>query len=140
MTAVLFAKLHPAQIRVEGPRRRGARPPGGALRADGATVRQPYLLPEAAWTLTPRPGDHRELRGALSAWAEAREVVLVATLALEDYVAEAIASETLPWAPPAVAARAGDRHALLAARGRRRATHGHGCATTPIARCCSAPA
>jgi stage II sporulation protein D len=64
-------------------------------------VHQPYTLPEGTWTLTPGSGDHREIRASLTAWAEAGEVVLVATMALEDYVAEAIASETVPWTPDA---------------------------------------
>lgn len=101
VAAVLFAKLHPQQVRVDGPRSLVLSARGGALRVDGATVRQPFLLPEATWNLTPRPRDHRELRASLSAWAEAGEVVIVATWTLEDYVAEAIASETVPWTPPA---------------------------------------
>jgi len=102
VTVSLFSKLNPHRIRVEG----AAHPSvleaqGGALRVDGRTVRQPYVLPEGDWKLTPRPGDTRELHGALSAWGEAGEVVLVATLSLEDYVAEAVASETVPWTPDA---------------------------------------
>jgi stage II sporulation protein D len=102
VTVSLFSKLNPHRIRVEG----GASPSvleaqGGALRVDGKTVRQPYVLPQGDWKLTPRPGDTRELHGALSAWGEAGEVVLVATLSLEDYVAEAVASETVPWTPDA---------------------------------------
>jgi stage II sporulation protein D len=101
VTSVLFAKIDPAQVRVEGARTVVLSAKGGALRVDGTTVRQPFLLPEGTWKLTPRAGDHRELRAALSAWAEAGAVVLVATWRLEDYVAEAIASETVPWTPPA---------------------------------------
>jgi stage II sporulation protein D len=99
IAATLFTKLNPKRIRVEGPTVVTLAAEGGALRVDGKTVRQPFLLPGATWKLTPRPGDHRKLRAALSAWAEAGEVVLVATVPLEDYVAEAIASETVPWAP-----------------------------------------
>jgi stage II sporulation protein D len=101
VSASLFSKLNPHRIRVEGPARSVLEAQGGALRVDGKTVRQPYVLPQGDWKLSPRPGDTRELRAALAAWAEAGEVVLVATIPLEDYVAEAVASETVPWAPDA---------------------------------------
>jgi stage II sporulation protein D len=104
ITASLFSKLNPHRVRVEGLAGSAAsvlEAQGGALRVDGQTVHQPYQLPEGDWKLTPRPGDTRELRAALAAWAEAGEVVLVATIPLEPYVAEAVASETVPWAPDA---------------------------------------
>ena len=101
VSASLFSKLNPHRIRVEGPSKAVLEAEGGALRVDGKTVRQPFLLPHGEWKLSPRAGDRREVRATLAAWAEAGEVVLVATIPLEDYVAEAVASETVPWAPDA---------------------------------------
>jgi len=95
----LFSKLNPHRVRLQGPVGAVLEAEGGALHVDGRTVRQPYRLPEGDWKLTPRPGDTREIHGALAAWAEAGEVALVATVGLEDYVAEAVASETVPWTP-----------------------------------------
>jgi stage II sporulation protein D len=122
VTASLFSKLNPHRVRVEGPIAAVLEAQGGALRVNGKTVRQPYRLPEGDWKLTPKPGDTRALHGSLAAWAEAGEVELVASLALEDYVAEAVASETVPWTPDAAlqaqaivtrswVLASGDRHA-----------------------------
>lgn len=119
----LLARLAPRRLELEGAGRRiAAAAQGGALLVDGAAVAQPLGLPAGVWRVTAGgPGARpRIYRAALQLRAEGGVLRLRAAMALEDYVAAVVASETLLGTPrEALRAQAVvARSYALAARGR----------------------
>jgi len=95
----ILERLHPRQLRVEGQGQYELEAHGASLWVNGATVAQPFLLPEANWRLTPQGEARRRYRGALAVRALGDEVAVVLVLPLERYVAEVVAAETTPGTP-----------------------------------------
>ena len=89
----ILSKLHPHTLQVEGGRRMELLASHDALLVNGAAVQQPLSLPEGAWRLA-TGRDRRRYEGALRLRAVGEELEVVATFALEEYVAEVVASET----------------------------------------------
>lgn len=101
----LLARLAPRRLGLsEGGRRRSVAARGDALWVDGAPAGAVLSLPSRRWRVFPGdaagPGARaRTYRAALRLRAERGVLRLRATLALEDYVAEVVASEALPGTP-----------------------------------------
>lgn len=97
---LLFTRRHPARLAIQGAAGTGGalalEARGDALLADGQPVPQPLALPAGAWRLAFSEGDARWFEGALSIRAQGSELRVVGTIALEAYVAQAVAAETLP--------------------------------------------
>lgn len=101
----LLARLAPRRLELEGGgRRRSVAALGDALVVDGAPAGAALSLPARTWRVVvgegDRPGAHaRTYRAALRIRAARGVLRLRATMALEDYVAEVVASEALPGTP-----------------------------------------
>ncbi len=78
---------------------------GDRLLVDGREVAQPQRLPAGTWRLAPPGAPSRAYRGALAVRAERGLLRVRVAMALEEYVAAVVASETAP-ATPAEALRA----------------------------------
>ena len=98
---LVLTRFHPRTAVLEGPRTLRLAADGDRLRADGGTVPVPLVLERAHWTITLADGTARSYDAALRATADGGELRLVAALETEDYVARAVAAETLPGTPPA---------------------------------------
>lgn len=92
----------------------------GGLRQDGAPVAAPLRYPAGRWLLEVPGAGRRSYRGAPAFGVEAGRLAIVVRMAVEDYVAAAVASETVPGTPfEALKAQAVvARSYALAARGR----------------------
>lgn len=72
----------------------------GRLRVDGAPAPGGHRLPRGTWRVRAPGAAERSYRGTLALSASGDEVVLVASLAMEDHVAAVVASEAEPGTPP----------------------------------------
>ncbi|HSM93180.1 MAG TPA: SpoIID/LytB domain-containing protein [Anaeromyxobacteraceae bacterium] len=92
----------------------------GGLLLDGRATGTPLRLPSGRWRVrVPAPAE-RTFSGALELRSDAQRLRIVARLALEDYVAWTVASETSPGAPAeALRAQAVVARSYAMAAGRR---------------------
>jgi stage II sporulation protein D len=95
----VLEKLHPRAFGLFGPVRHWLEASGSALQVDGIPVPQPWEAPDASWQLQLPDEAPRRYRGSLLVRAVGDEVAVVLVLPLERYVAEVVASETLPGTP-----------------------------------------
>ncbi len=98
---LVLTRFHPRAATLEGPRALRLAADGAVLRVDGRAAAAPLVLEPARWTITLPDGTVRGYEAALRVGAEAGELRIVAALEREDYVARAVAAETLPGTPPA---------------------------------------
>jgi len=117
----ILSRLAPRALVAEGHGgRRALAARGDRLLVDGQPARAPHRLPHGAWRVTVPGAPIRSYRAALSIRAERGLLRVRARMDLEEYVAEVVASETVPGThPEALAAQAVVvRSYALAARGR----------------------
>ncbi|MBE4749149.1 SpoIID/LytB domain-containing protein [Corallococcus sp. ZKHCc1 1396] len=115
----LLSKHRPSRLRLDGPRSLEVVASRDVLLVDGRAVPQPLRLEAGRWRVRGR-GLDRRYEGSLSLRARAGELGLVATLALEAYVAAVTASETEVGAPfEALRAQAITARSYVLASGRR---------------------
>jgi stage II sporulation protein D len=118
----VLERLHPRAMGLLGPVRHWLESSGSALSVDGALVEQPWEAPEANWRVELPGGPPRHYRAALVVRAVDGELAVVLVLPLERYVAEVVASETLPGTPSeALRAQAVVVRSFLLAQGPRHA-------------------
>jgi stage II sporulation protein D len=118
----LLERLHPRALGLFGAVQHQLESTGSALRVDGLRVAQPWEVPEGDWRLVPLAGPARHYTGALSVRAVDGELEVVLSLPLERYVAQVVASETLPGTPSeALRAQAVVVRSFLLAQGPRHA-------------------
>jgi stage II sporulation protein D len=98
---LVLTRFHPRAATLDGPRTLRLAADGDRLLVDGRAVPVPLALERARWTVTLADGSGRGYDALLRVGAEGGELRIVAALELEDYVARAVAAETLPGAPPA---------------------------------------
>jgi stage II sporulation protein D len=98
---LVLTRFHPRAATVDGPRALRLAADGAELRVDGRAAAVPLALEPARWTITLPDGTVRGYEAALRIGAAAGELRIVAALAREDYVARAVAAESLPGTPPA---------------------------------------
>ncbi|RYZ35148.1 MAG: SpoIID/LytB domain-containing protein [Myxococcaceae bacterium] len=115
----ILAKHRPARLRLEGPRSLEVAASHDELLVDGHAAPQPLRLEAGRWRIRGRNLDRR-YEGSLSLEARAGELILVATFALETYVAAVTASETEVDTPfEALRAQAITARSYVLASGRR---------------------
>ena len=120
MRVHVLEKLHSRAFGLVGPVRHWLEASGSTLRVDGVPVEQPWEAPDASWQLQLPDEAPRHYRGALVVRAVGDEVAVVLVLPLERYVAEVVASETLPGTPEeALRAQAVVARSFLLAQGPR---------------------
>lgn len=95
----VLERLHPHEVQLLGPGHYLVQANGSSLSVDGATVAQPFLVPEAEWRVQPRGEAPRRYTGSLSIRALDGELAMVLVLPLERYVALVVAAETTPGTP-----------------------------------------
>ncbi len=118
----LLQKLHPRAIGLLGPVRHWLEAMDSTLQVDGVPVPQPWEAPDASWRLELPDEAPRHYRGALAVRAAGSELAVVLVLPLERYVAQVVASETLPGTPEeALRAQAVVARSFLLAQGPRHA-------------------
>jgi stage II sporulation protein D len=116
----VLEKLHPRAFGLLGPVRHWLEATGSTLQVDGVPVPQPWETPDASWRLQLPEAARRHYHGALFVRAVGDEVAVVLVLPLERYVAEVVASETLPGTPEeALRAQAVVARSFLLAQGPR---------------------
>jgi stage II sporulation protein D len=116
----VLEKLHPRGFKLLGPVRHWLEATGSTLQVDGVPVAQPWEAPDARWQLQLPDEASRRYRGALVVRAVGGEVAVVLVLPLERYVADVVASETLPGTPEeALRAQAVVARSFLLAQGAR---------------------
>lgn len=98
---LVLTRLHPRELRFEGPRTLGLAARGDTLVVDGKPAPQPLRLEAGDWRVAPHGSATRRYRASFDIRARNGELRVVATLPLEEYVAGVVASETLPGTPPA---------------------------------------
>ncbi len=98
---LVLTKFHPHAATLDGPRGMSVAADGDLLRVDGRAQPAPVTLARAPWTITLDTGMVRRYEAALRIEAAGDELRIVAALDLENYVARAVAAETLPGTPPA---------------------------------------
>ena len=118
----VLERLHPHDVQVQGQGQHALVASAWRLLVDGVEVEQPYLLPEAEWTVRVPGEAPRHYQGTLLARAVRGELALVLQLPLERYVALVVASETTPGtAAAALQAQAVVARSFLLAQGPRHA-------------------
>ncbi|MGI5864189.1 MAG: SpoIID/LytB domain-containing protein [Myxococcales bacterium] len=98
---LVLTRLHPRELRFEGPRALAVAARGDTLVVDGKPAPQPLALEAGEWRVAPRGAAARRYTASFQIRARNGELRVVATLPLEEYVAGVVASETLPCTPPA---------------------------------------
>jgi len=117
----VLTRVAPRSLSVTGGGARASfRASGDDLLLDGREVPEPHRLPARRWRVLPSAAPARTYRAALELRAEGGVLRVRAEMELEEYVAEVVASETVPGTPAeALAAQAVVvRSYALAARGR----------------------
>jgi stage II sporulation protein D len=118
----VLEKLHPRAMGLSGPVGHWLEAFGAVLVVDGVRVHQPWEAPEATWQLEIPEAARRHYTGALAVRAVGGELAVVLVLPLERYVAQVVASETLPGTPEeALRAQAVVVRSFLLAQGPRHA-------------------
>jgi stage II sporulation protein D len=118
----VLERLHPSELDVSGPACHRLSAQGPALLVDGGPVPQPLQLPEGAWRLALPGAPVRHYLGALRVRSVEGVLAVVLALPLEAYVAEVVASETVPGTPEeALRAQAVVVRSFVLARGPRHA-------------------
>jgi hypothetical protein len=96
----VLERVHPKAVQLEGPVSHQLEASGATLRVDGFSVAQPWEAPAAEWRVSLSGEAPRRYAGSLSVRAVEGELALVLRLPFEAYVAQVVASETLPGTPP----------------------------------------
>lgn len=134
----LLSKHQPSRLRLDGPRSLEVVASGDTLIVNGRAGPSPLLLDSGRWRVRGK-GLDRRYEAALSLAARAGALVVVATFALETYVAAVTASETEVDTPfEALRAQAITARSYALASGG--ATRRRGPVISPIARSCAAKA
>jgi stage II sporulation protein D len=115
----ILSRHKPVRLRLDGPRSLEVAASGDRLFVDGRARTSPLDLDSGRWQVRGR-GLDRRYDAALSVTARAGELIVVATFALEDYVAAVTASETEIDTPfEALRAQAITARAYVLASGKR---------------------
>ncbi|RKH29545.1 SpoIID/LytB domain-containing protein [Corallococcus praedator] len=115
----ILSKHRPARLRLDGPRSLEVFASRDVLLVDGRAVSPPLRLESGRWRIRGRNLDRR-YEGSLSLDARAGELIIIATFAVETYVAAVTASETEVDTPfEALRAQAITARSYVLASGRR---------------------
>lgn len=98
---LVLSRWHPRAATLAGPQALRLAAQGETLLADGIPHAGALTLPRGRWSIALDDGTRRTYDASLRVTAAEGELRLVASLELEEYVARAVAGETLPGTPPA---------------------------------------